>query len=222
MAGYGPDSDWRKKLDADQKIRQEKEDLAWKNWEQTSSLANVSSLLAQFNKTCPGDYAAAGDINFKRSSLSLKLASNDKKLPIPFSKASLKSFKAASSLAPVGTRNSEEVNLEARTSFQLLPSEFTLSDAFQPLLDNVLSDVLAGLNFPTNNCYCYRDSCPQTFPNAASKKEASYSHKLTANLYKALLYEPGCFFKRHRDNARVDDMFGKNSFSHSVLARPFN
>ena len=195
MAGYGPDSDWRKKL---QKIRQENEDLAWKNWEQTSSLANVSSLLAQFNKTCPGDYAAAGDINFKRSSLSLKLASNDKKLPIPFSKASLKSFKAASSLAPVGTRNSEEVNLEARTSHQLLPSEFTLSDAFQPLLDNVLSDVLAGLNFPTNDS------------TLSSTDKVSYKHELTASLYKALLYEPGCFFKRHRDNSRVDNMFGKN------------
>lgn len=32
-------------------------------------------------------------------------------------------------------------------------------------------------------------------------------YEVKANLYKLLLYEPGCFFARHRDSERVDGMF---------------
>ncbi len=33
-------------------------------------------------------------------------------------------------------------------------------------------------------------------------------YQIEANLYKLLLYEEGCFFARHRDNERLDGMFG--------------
>ena len=32
--------------------------------------------------------------------------------------------------------------------------------------------------------------------------------EMDAELYKMLVYEPGCFFRRHRDNVRIDNMFG--------------
>lgn len=32
-------------------------------------------------------------------------------------------------------------------------------------------------------------------------------YKIEASLYKLLLYEEGCFFARHRDNERLDNMF---------------
>ena len=32
-------------------------------------------------------------------------------------------------------------------------------------------------------------------------------YEIKANLYKLLLYEPGCFFARHRDSERLDGMF---------------
>lgn len=36
----------------------------------------------------------------------------------------------------------------------------------------------------------------------------SIDWNVTAKLYKFLLYEPGCFFRLHRDTERIDDMFG--------------
>ena len=33
-------------------------------------------------------------------------------------------------------------------------------------------------------------------------------YDIEASLYKLLLYEEGCFFARHRDNERLDGMFG--------------
>jgi hypothetical protein len=49
--------------------------------------------------------------------------------------------------------------------------------------------------------------------NAALKSVASdlgteTEYEINAHLYKLLLYEEGCFFARHRDNERLDGMFG--------------
>ncbi len=35
-----------------------------------------------------------------------------------------------------------------------------------------------------------------------------------ADLYKLLLYDEGCFFRRHRDNERLDGVFGRVAPGH--------
>lgn len=98
----------------------------------------------------------------------------------PLSDESVQRIKAQAERAPVGTQTSEEVHLTIRTTWQLLPEAM-----------NVM-----GLEA------CVEQILPQVANDLGIKG------KIEANLYKFLLYEKGCFFRRHRDNERLPRMFG--------------
>ena len=77
------------------------------------------------------------------------------------------------------------INLDARTSWQVLPDQFSILNKDQWQRD-VIAPILSKLSEDLG--------CAQW--------------NVTAKLYKVLLYEEGCFFRRHRDNERINDMFG--------------
>ena len=84
-----------------------------------------------------------------------------------------------------GVAETTVINLDARTSWQVLPDQFSILNKDQWQRD-VLAPILSKLSEDLG--------CAQW--------------NVTAKLYKVLLYEEGCFFRRHRDNERINDMFG--------------
>jgi hypothetical protein len=110
---------------------------------------------------------------------------HDTTLKFPLSPENVTLIKGLASPAPVGTKTSEVVNLDVRTTFQLLPSEFTIAnpEEYAATLETILQQVEVQLGFPPG-------------------------YSFEAKLYKMLMYEPGCFFRKHRDNERLPGMFG--------------
>jgi len=84
--------------------------------------------------------------------------------------------------AGVGLPDKTVVNLDVRKTWQLKPNKLSITN-FDSTLKHAVKQVSQGLG--TNTDY-----------------------NVSAHLYKLLLYEPGCFFLRHRDNERLDGMFG--------------
>ena len=82
--------------------------------------------------------------------------------------------------AGVGLPDKTVVNLDVRTTWQIKPQGLNLQ-GIAPILEYVTKQVETDLGL---------------------------EYTVKANLYKLLLYEPGCFFKKHRDNERLDGMFG--------------
>lgn len=104
-----------------------------------------------------------------------------KPLKFPLDTKDVEGIKKYAERAEVGTATGAVVNLEARTCWQLLPDKVSIENT--KFLDYAVEQVSKGLGLDL-----YYD--------------------IKANLYKFLLYEPGCFFKRHQDTERLEGMFG--------------
>ncbi|KAL9190754.1 hypothetical protein ACHAXT_000460 [Thalassiosira profunda] len=105
-----------------------------------------------------------------------------KKLSFPVDDADIKAIKDNAERAGVGVGEKTVVNLDVRKTWQIKPHGLRVSNVEQALesaLQAVARDFGIGADY-----------------------------QLQANLYKLLLYEEGCFFARHRDNERLDGMFG--------------
>lgn len=112
----------------------------------------------------------------------LLLNGESESLPItfPLTENDVKRIKAQAELAPVGTADSEVVQLDVRTTWQLLPADMNVK-GLEACLDKILPQVA---------------------------RDMGIKGTIESNLYKFLLYEKGCFFRRHRDNERLPRMFG--------------
>lgn len=108
-------------------------------------------------------------------------------LSLPLSNAERAALVAASSRSGVGKASSDVpvIDLAARVCWELLPHEFTVAN--EAAWDaGVLKPLLATIQT--------RLECPELV--------------VGLHLYKLLLYEPGCFFAKHRDNERIAGMWG--------------
>jgi len=103
----------------------------------------------------------------------------------PLSAEQATAFITASQRSGVGTMTDTVINLEARKSWELLPADlnFVNHDEWEA---SVLLPMLAHI----------------------SSSLDLDDWQLGASLYKMLVYEEGCFFRRHKDNVRIDNMWG--------------
>lgn len=84
--------------------------------------------------------------------------------------------------APFGKGGRTIVDTSFRNTWELNPSQFSLSDKWQPYVDSLMMMACEGLGVKTND--------------------------ISAELYKMLLYEKGAMFKPHADSEKVKGMFG--------------
>lgn len=84
--------------------------------------------------------------------------------------------------APFGKGEQTIVDTSFRNTWELNPSQFSLSDKWQPYVDSLMMMACEGLGVKTND--------------------------ISAELYKMLLYEKGAMFKPHADTEKVKGMFG--------------
>ena len=117
------------------------------------------------------------------------IANGPTPLKFPLEPASLDLIEEHCTLAPVAINKTEVVQLNVRTTHQLLPHQISIEGltdqpAFQELLKTIQADW--GIHCDNDNDNCY----------------------LEAHFYKFLLYKEGCFFRRHRDHERLPQMVG--------------
>jgi hypothetical protein len=101
---------------------------------------------------------------------------------IPVTPADAKRLITKASQAPYGLGEETIVDKDVRRVWQLEPSQFTLRNA-------AWNEGLAGVV-------------------DAVKSDLGIRRKVTAELYKLLVYEKGSFFKPHRDSEKMPGMFG--------------
>jgi hypothetical protein len=107
-------------------------------------------------------------------------------IALPMSADGLEAVKQQATRSGVGVGEDTIVNLDVRTTWQLLPHQFDIA-----------------------NRTAYDSKTLATIMHQVAKDlGTSTDYEIGAVPYKLLIYEPGCFFKRHRDNERIDGMFG--------------
>ncbi|KAH0157794.1 hypothetical protein KCU67_g7769, partial [Aureobasidium melanogenum] len=84
--------------------------------------------------------------------------------------------------APFGKGEQTIVDTSFRNTWELNPSQFSLSNEWQPYVDTLMRSACDGLGVKTND--------------------------IKAELYKMLLYEKGAMFKPHADSEKTKGMFG--------------
>jgi len=84
--------------------------------------------------------------------------------------------------APFGKGEQTIVDTSFRNTWELNPSQFSLSEQWQPYVDSLMMMACEGLGVKTND--------------------------ISAELYKMLLYEKGAMFKPHADSEKTNGMFG--------------
>ena len=104
-------------------------------------------------------------------------------IPLPLTDALAKSLAAVATQAPHGQGTSTVLDTSVRKTWQIEPSEVTIANPAWPAALNRLTARVA-LDLGVNHGH------------------------VTAELYKLLLYEPGGFFKKHRDTEKAEGMFG--------------
>ena len=103
-------------------------------------------------------------------------------LPLPLNGAVAQQVAAAAQQAPHGKGMKTVVDTSVRNTLQIDPSRVGfLNPAWQPALDGLVAKVAEELGVPARSVRC--------------------------ELYKALLYEKGGFFKPHRDTEKAGGMF---------------
>ena len=101
---------------------------------------------------------------------------------VPITSADAKRIITKANQAPYGRGEATIVDTDVRRVWQLEPTQFTLrNDAWSEALAGVLDAV---------------------------KRDLGIHGKVSAELYKLLVYEKGSFFKPHRDSEKVPGMFG--------------
>lgn len=101
---------------------------------------------------------------------------------VPVTSADAKRLIARASQAPYGRGEATIVDRDVRRVWQLGPSQFALRNA-------AWNEGLAGVV-------------------DAVKRDLGIRRKVSAELYKLLVYEKGSFFKPHRDSEKIPGMFG--------------
>ncbi|HYV38767.1 MAG TPA: 2OG-Fe(II) oxygenase, partial [Gemmataceae bacterium] len=101
---------------------------------------------------------------------------------VPVAPADAKRIISKASQAPYGRGEATIVDTDVRQVWQLEPSQFELRNA-------AWSEAVAGVV-------------------DAVKRDLGIHGKVTAELYKLLVYETGSFFKPHRDTEKIPGMFG--------------
>ena len=101
---------------------------------------------------------------------------------VPVTSADAKRLIARASRAPYGRGEATILDTDVRRVWQLEPSQFALRNA-------AWEEGLAGVV-------------------DAIKRDLGIRRKVTAELYKLLVYEKGSFFKPHRDSEKMPGMFG--------------
>ncbi len=115
----------------------------------------------------PGSYAVGGFCQMPLPSLSI----NDAIVGIPLTESQIKSIVDLSTQAPFGRGEKTIVDTSFRRTWQLNPTQFSIRNPqWSKQLQHLLINVKDGLG--CNNCKI-----------------------VTCELYKLLLYEPGCFFQ---------------------------
>jgi hypothetical protein len=137
--------------------------------------------------TCTGHYATRGDFSKRHSLPKICItqhagSSAGRPLSLPLTDTDVARIFQHGDRAGVGLPDKTVVNLDVRKTRQLKPDKLSISN-FDGTLEFAIDQVSKGLGTSTD-------------------------YNVTAHLYKLLLYEPGCFFDRHRDNERLDGMFG--------------
>ena len=118
----------------------------------------------------PGSYATGGKCSMPLPSLTLK-NEPDSILGLPLGDSQVQSIIKSSTQAPFGRGEETIVDTSVRNTWQLCPSQFSIkSSKWSEQLQALLSKVTAALG--------------------CDKKK-----RVTCELYKLLLYEPGGFFK---------------------------
>ncbi|KAL7537607.1 hypothetical protein ACHAWF_014939 [Thalassiosira exigua] len=153
---------------------------------ETNARHRIEELLT--TETSPGVYSTGSEITgVPIPTVDIVLrdesgrATTRKKLSFPLDANGIETIKESAQRAGVGLPDRTVVNLDVRKTWQIKPRNLLVSNADQALeaaLHKVSRDFGLGGDY-----------------------------KIEANLYKLLLYEPGCFFLRHRDNERLDNMF---------------
>lgn len=154
----------------------------------TNARHEIEKLLA--NETSPGAYSTGCEVSrcAPTPTVEVIVRSEDgdelgtKELSFPLDEGDIKTIKDNAEHAGVGVGEQTVVNLDVRKTWQIQPHGLRVSNVEQAL-ETALQVVAR--DFGT---------------------EADY--EIEASLYKMLLYEEGCFFARHRDNERLDGMFG--------------
>jgi len=101
---------------------------------------------------------------------------------VPVAPADAKRIIGKASQAPYGRGEATVVDTDVRRVWQLEPSQFALrNDAWGEAMAGVVDAV---------------------------RKDLGIRGKVSAELYKLLVYEKGCFFKPHRDSEKAPGMFG--------------
>ena len=132
----------------------------------------------------PAGYSCGGTIGAAPCAVALKSAhqKTELKFPLDAHPGQLERVKALVHQSCVGKGTETVLNLDVRKSFELLPDQVELSADLADVLDGVIAEV--------RDCLGIADSW-----------------KIHAAFYKMLVYEPGCFFRRHRDNERLPGTF---------------
>jgi predicted 2-oxoglutarate/Fe(II)-dependent dioxygenase YbiX len=133
----------------------------------------------------PGDFAIAGPISHSFGFPGIELKNDSGNIPIalPLIESQAKEIITIASKSPFGRKEETLFDDKVRNSWQLDPSQFTITNPDWPnILQSLLQEkVVSGLGVP---------------------------HKIRCTLYKLLLYEKGGHFKAHRDTEKEDGMFG--------------
>jgi len=139
-------------------------------------------------ETSPGQYCTGSDIPCPIPSVQIAVRNEDgdmtgcKTLSFPLDAKGVEDIKDNAERASVGLPDRNVVNLDVRKTWQIKPRNLHVSNVEQAL------------------------ECALHAVSRELGTEADYN--IDASLYKLLLYEEGCFFARHRDNERLDGMFG--------------
>lgn len=141
----------------------------------------------RLRRRCTSQYAVGRK---KHSSLLPKITIKTEtptELKFPLSDEEKLEIAKLSRCSPVGTATADVVDLSVRKSKELLPDQMSIDNlgewqayAMEPILREISDKLQLG-----SECW-----------------------EIGAMLYKLLVYEKGSFFARHRDNERIQNMFG--------------
>ena len=142
---------------------------------------DVLELLEEID--APGSFACSGECDHRMDMPGL-LIDGMGILGLPLSEDVAQKLASCCEQSPFGRGEATVVDTKVRKTLQLEPSKFQVTNpAWQSCLDKVISSVRNDLGVQDHI-------------------------KVEAQLYKMLLYEPGSFFKPHRDSEKVEGMFG--------------
>ncbi|CAD0093435.1 unnamed protein product, partial [Aureobasidium mustum] len=133
------------------------------------------------NIASSGDFATMKSFSKLPVNLEIRLLGDenqeDAEIDIPLGLQDAQKLINVSRRAPFGKGEQTIVDTSFRNTWELDPSQFSLSDQWQPYVDTLMRSACVGLGVKTND--------------------------IRAELYKMLLYEKGAMFKPHADSEKT-------------------